>query len=84
MRVYVIVRMKPAEQIIEKFGGISACAKILGHRNPTTVQGWKERGFIPARQQREVLEAARREGIDLDPADFFEPPAKRASLQEAS
>ncbi len=64
--------MRPAERIIEKFGGISAMAQALGHRHPTTVQGWKERGYIPARQQNEVLRAARDLGIDLAPADFFD------------
>ena len=64
--------MNQAERIIERFGGLSALARTLGHKHATTVQGWKERGYVPARQQAEVLEAAKREGIDLDPADFFE------------
>jgi propionyl-CoA carboxylase beta chain len=63
----------PAVSIIAKFGGISALARVLGHRNPTTVQGWKQRGFIPARRQGEVLEAARSHGIDLSAAEFQAP-----------
>ena len=39
------------------------------------VQGWNDRGFIPARRQQEVLDAARRLGIDLTPADFFDLPS---------
>ena len=62
----------PAASIIAKFGGMSALARSLGHRNPTTVQGWKQRGFIPARRQSEVLEAARAGGIELSPAEFLE------------
>ena len=51
-------------------------ARALGHRHASTVQGWKERGVIPARRANEVLDAARSLGIDLEPADFFDlPPA---------
>lgn len=54
-----------AERVIRKFGGLTALSKALGHQNPTTVQGWKERGFIPVRQQGAVLAAARAKGIEL-------------------
>ena len=59
-----------ALNIIQKFGGINACARALGHRNASTVQGWRERGVIPAARQAEILKAARREKIVLTPADF--------------
>ncbi len=62
--------MKPAERIILKFGGPSAMARALDHRFPTTVQGWKQRGYIPGPQHRAVYMAARREGITLRAADF--------------
>lgn len=39
---------------------------------PSTVQGWKEVGLIPARHQQAVLDAAHAKGIPLSPADFFE------------
>ena len=39
---------------------------------PSTVQSWKYAGVIPARRQAEVLDAARREGVVLTHADFFE------------
>jgi hypothetical protein len=67
--------MTAVERIIERFGGLSALARALGHRHPTTVQGWKQRGIIPARQQQQVLAAAQREGIALNPADLFDDPA---------
>lgn len=63
--------MTPAEHIISKFGGLSATARALGHKHPTTVQGWRESGIIPARQQPLVLAAARAQGLDIGPADFF-------------
>lgn len=61
----------PASRIIEKFGGISATARALGHKYPSRVQYWKEQGVIPAREQPKVLEVARDLGIELAPADFF-------------
>ena len=64
--------MNQAERTIERFGGLSALARALGHKHVTTVQGWKERGFIPARQQADVLRAAEREGFDLTPADLID------------
>lgn len=44
--------------IIDLFGGASALARMLGHRNPTTVQGWYVRDKIPIEQQRAVLDCA--------------------------
>ncbi|WP_371732433.1 carph-isopro domain-containing protein [Azospirillum sp. TSH58] len=72
--------MKPtqAERIIAKFAttdvqsGVTQLAETLGHRNRTTVQGWLARGWIPARQQQAVLDAALALGIALAPSDFFE------------
>ena len=66
--------MKPSERIVDLFGGIHAMARSLGHKYPSTVQGWRERGYIPARRMDEVLRAAVRMGIDLTPADFLEQP----------
>jgi len=63
--------MTQVENIIERFGGMTALARALGHKNPTTVQGWKVRGIIPARQQRELLDLAKRANVPLEPADFF-------------
>ncbi len=63
--------MSQAELIIEKFGGVTALARALDHKFPTTVQGWKARGFVPAPQQARVLNAGRELGLDIEPADFF-------------
>jgi len=60
-----------AERIIARFGGLTKLARALGHEHPTTVQGWKKRGVIPARQQGKVLDAATANGVALEPADFF-------------
>jgi hypothetical protein len=57
--VRIFLRMTQAQRVIDKFGGLSAMAKALGHKHPTTVQGWKDRGFIPSSRHREVLAAAK-------------------------
>jgi hypothetical protein len=62
--------MKPADRIIDRFGGLHATAKALGHRHVTTVQGWKERGYIPGKQIPAVLRAARSLNIKIELQDF--------------
>jgi hypothetical protein len=66
-----------ARKIINKFGGVYPLARALGHKNPTTVQGWLSRGFVPPRQHERIWEAAQRDGIELSLADF-------AAISEAS
>ncbi len=39
---------------------------------PTTVQGWAQRGIIPAARQGDVLAAAKAEGLAFGPEDFFD------------
>ncbi len=63
--------MPQAHGIIAKFGGTWPMATALGVP-PSTVQGWKRGGYIPARRQAHVLLAARRLGIDIGPDDFFD------------
>lgn len=60
-----------AVHVIHKLGGINATARLLGHANPTTVQGWKQRGFVPAHRQADVLAKAMAAGIDLRADDFI-------------
>lgn len=59
------------QDIIRELGGIRGLAAKLGHTNHTTVQGWWDRGVIPARQQGVVLELAEREGKPIDPRDLI-------------
>jgi len=63
--------MSSAELVIRKMGGLRKLARALEHRNPTTVQGWKARGNIPARHQPAILEKAAAAGVELSPADFL-------------
>lgn len=75
------MRCEPAQSIIEKFGGISAVAKIAGV-TPHSVMRWRmprekggTGGFVPHWHVMRLLEAAGEQKIDLKPADFMPPPA---------
>lgn len=57
--------------IIDKFGGQVPMAAATGV-DQSTIAHWKRRGIIPARQQQKILDAARRLGIAISPADFFD------------
>lgn len=59
----------PAERIIQKFGGITKCARAL-KRPKSTVQRWKDSGFIHPNYFPEILDAAVETQIALDPLDF--------------
>lgn len=54
----------PAEEVIDKFGGLRPLANRLGIA-PSTVQGWKERGVVPENRVPQVLDAAVEDGIIL-------------------
>lgn len=59
------------EHIIAKFGGLTRLARALNMKHPTTAQGWKDRGTIPARHIPRIIEAARSQNIELTLSDFF-------------
>src|SRR5918992_535985 len=61
------------EHIIGRFGSQQRVAELLGIWQ-TAVSGWVRRGAIPARRQEQLLSIAKREGIELSPADFFADP----------
>lgn len=68
-----------ATAIIALFGGVRPMARALGAAtgktvSASTVQGWGERGRIPAQRQADVLAAARARGLALSPAEFFATP----------
>lgn len=70
--------MTPAQNVINKCGGASKTADLVG-RSESWVYRWtypKDRGGtggnIPARAQRKLLEAAAQGIIDVSPSDFFE------------
>lgn len=66
--------MNPAQRVIQKFGGQSALASLIG-KGQTTVQHWGKTGRIPAKWQGELLKLAAARGIELAAADFIEDPS---------
>ncbi len=72
----------PAEEVIEKFGGLRPLANRLGIA-ASTVQGWKERGIVPENRVPEVLQAAKEDGIALDAAEQNTPEPEKTEAPEA-
>ena len=59
----------PAEHVIERFGGQSSLAALLGKRQ-STVQHWAKTGRIPSQWHEQLLVLAHEKGIGLEPKDF--------------
>ena len=57
--------MSNIEKIINSFGGMTAMARALGHKHPTTIQGWKVANHIPHWRYAEIEQAANSNGIDI-------------------
>lgn len=70
--------MNSAQQIIEKFGGQTALAALIG-KGQSTVAHWAKTGTIPAKWQSELLKLASEKGIDLAPRDFMNSPDHQKS-----
>lgn len=68
-----VIAMNNAKIIVDKFGGQSALAKLIG-KGQSTVQYWAHTGIIPARWQPELLRLAKENNIDLIPSDFMPEP----------
>lgn len=64
-----------AKYIIDKFGGQSALAALLG-KSQSTVSYWAKTGVIPARWQSKLLSLALDNSIELAPSDFIGPRAR--------
>lgn len=56
--------IEPAEQVIERFGGIRPMANKMSVP-VTTVQGWKKRNVIPGNRREDVIRAARQNNIEI-------------------
>ena len=61
--------LNAAERIIQRFGGQSALAALLGRRQ-STIQHWAKTGRIPAQWHGVLMSLARERGIILEPKDF--------------
>ena len=62
--------MNNARNIIDRFGGQSALASLLGKRQ-STVQHWASTGRIPSQWHAQLMELAVQQGIALEPRDFI-------------
>jgi hypothetical protein len=62
--------LNPARFIIQKFGGTRPAARTL-QRPPSTIQGWLEKGVIPADDQDHVLLTSDKLQLGVQPAHFF-------------
>jgi len=74
--------MSPAQRIIEKCGGVTRTAELVG-RSESWVYRWtypRERGgtggLVPRQAQFALLDAARDGKVDIQPADFFQEAAE--------
>ncbi len=79
LRFYGGVGMNPARNVIDKFGGQSALARLID-RDSRTVHNWARTGVIPAKWQGRLLNLARERNVNLSTADFFGdslPPRKK-------
>ena len=63
--------MNNAQRIIDRFGGQSSLAKLLGKRQ-STVQHWAHTGRIPAQWHELLMALAVQRGVGLEPKDFVE------------
>jgi hypothetical protein len=72
--------MNPAQLVIEKFGGQTALASLLGKRQ-STVQHWAKVGVIPAKWQGELLRLGVERGINLQTSDFIKIPGSDFDIE---
>jgi hypothetical protein len=61
-----------ARDIVDKFGGQSALAALVGRRQ-STVAYWVKTGMIPAKWQSHLLGLAQERGLELSHSDFIVP-----------
>lgn len=70
-------RTKPANQVVDKFGGLTRFCEICDWQL-STVHAWLVRGLIPTRvrhgisYQAYIIGKGREHGIEILPSDFIE------------
>lgn len=74
--------MNAAKLVIEKFGGQSQLAEMLG-KGQSTVAYWVKAGAVPTKWQPKLLELAAERNIDLSPSDFMKSVGKPSNLMPA-
>jgi hypothetical protein len=66
----------PANSIVQKFGGQSALARLLG-KGQSTVAHWVKTERIPAKWQPKLLKLAAEQGVSLSAGDFMGSPGNQ-------
>lgn len=66
--------MNAAENVIAKFGGQTALARLIGKKQGT-VYHWSKVGLIPSKWHKTILDIARENGIDLSTGDLVTSPS---------
>lgn len=69
--------MSSAQRVIEKFGGQSNLAALLGKRQ-STVEYWAKTGVIPARWHGKLISLAKENRIGLQATDLIDVPQNKA------
>lgn len=62
--------MDQIANVLARFGNVREAAEKIG-RPPSVIQYWRATNRIPATAMRQVLEAAERHGIEIDPAELI-------------
>lgn len=75
--------MNSAIKIIERFGGQTKLAVLLG-KGQTTVHYWATKGQIPTKWQSKLMKLAAEVGVDLEPGDFIASPNSPTTEPEAA
>jgi len=70
----------PAALVIERFGGQSNLARLIG-KNHSTVQYWASTGRIPTKWHSELLSLASRENVSLTPSELVAVPGSAPERQ---
>lgn len=69
-----------AQRVVERFGGQSALARLIG-KGQSTVQHWTKTGTIPAKWQAELLKIAEAQGLEISARDFINSPGYQHEKQ---
>jgi hypothetical protein len=75
--------MNHAQLVIQKFGGQSALARLIG-KGQSTVAHWAKTGSIPSKWQSVILRIAAESGIEMTASDFVTSPGYQSIDMEPS
>lgn len=62
--------MSNLDPIFAVFGGVRPMSRAI-EKPPTTVQSWKDSGRIPQQHWIAIIDAAKIEGVTLEPGQFL-------------